>query len=267
MRITKFEHACFVASIGDKKVVVDPGSFTVPLPDSNNVVAVVITHEHADHWTPEHLQRIKDNSPDVRFFGPAGVVGSSIRLRVSPSSRTATRSRSSRSPSSSSARSTPRSTSRSRSSTTSASSSTTPCSTRGDSFTLGPVGVDLLGVPASAPWLKIGEVMDYVLAPEARSAASPPHDMINSVARQPDGRAHASPRQPSRTAASSYHSRSASQSRSSQSPDDHDHARGARAAKSLACSVLGDPARAGRHGRSSCWSLATSATCPRCSRS
>src|ERR1700712_3317153 len=73
MRITKYEHACFVASIADKKLIVDPGSFTVPLPDTNNVVAVVITHEHADHWTPEHLQRILTNSPDGKFFGPAGV--------------------------------------------------------------------------------------------------------------------------------------------------------------------------------------------------
>ena len=73
MRITKYEHACFVASIAEKKLIVDPGSFTVPLPDTNNVVAVVVTHEHADHWTPEHLQRILTNSPEVKFFGPAGV--------------------------------------------------------------------------------------------------------------------------------------------------------------------------------------------------
>ncbi|MEJ1230959.1 MAG: MBL fold metallo-hydrolase [Galbitalea sp.] len=73
MRITKYEHACFVASIGEKKLVVDPGSFTVPLPESTNVVAVVVTHEHGDHWTAEHLHRILENSPDVKFFGPAGV--------------------------------------------------------------------------------------------------------------------------------------------------------------------------------------------------
>ena len=75
MRITKYEHACFVASIADKKLIVDPGSFTVPLPDTNNVVAVVITHEHADHWTPEHLQRILTNSPEVKFtIKPEGLM-------------------------------------------------------------------------------------------------------------------------------------------------------------------------------------------------
>src|ERR1019366_1757350 len=73
MRITKYEHACFVATIAEKKLIDDPGSFTVPLPDTNNVVAVVVTHEHADPWTAEQLQRIKDNIPEVKFFAPAGV--------------------------------------------------------------------------------------------------------------------------------------------------------------------------------------------------
>jgi hypothetical protein len=50
----------------------------------------------------------------------------------------------------------------------------------GDSFTQGPEGVDLLAVPASAPWLKIGEVMDYVLAAKPKRSF-PTHEMINSV--------------------------------------------------------------------------------------
>ncbi len=50
----------------------------------------------------------------------------------------------------------------------------------GDSFTPGPEGVELLAVPASAPWLKIGEVMDYVLASKPKRSF-PTHEMINSV--------------------------------------------------------------------------------------
>jgi L-ascorbate metabolism protein UlaG (beta-lactamase superfamily) len=179
MRITKFEHACFVASIGDKKVVVDPGSFTVPLPDSNNVVAVVVTHEHADHWTPEHLQRIKDNSPDVRFFAPAGVAAAATdfeftvvkegdKIDIDPFTLEFFGEKHAQIHAS------------------------IPLVDNvgvlindsvyypGDSFTLGPVGVDLLGVPASAPWLKIGEVMDFVLAEKPKRSFAT-HDMINSV--------------------------------------------------------------------------------------
>ena len=179
MRITKYEHACFMASIGDKKLIVDPGSFTVPLPDMNNVIAVVITHEHADHWTPEHLERIKQNSPDVKFFGPAGVVAAAADFEI----------------------------------TTVKDGDTIelePFTLKfigekhaqihssipivdnvgilindsvfypGDSFTLGPVGVALLAVPASAPWLKIGEVMDYLAEAKPKKSFAT-HDMINSV--------------------------------------------------------------------------------------
>lgn len=179
MRITKYEHACFVASIGDKKLVVDPGSFTVPLPDTNNVVAVVVTHEHADHWTPEHLQRIKEGSPDVRFFGPAGVAAAATdfeftvvkdgqKIEVEPFTLEFFGEKHAEIHKS------------------------IPLVDNvgvmvndsvyypGDSFTQGPVGVELLAVPASAPWLKIGEVMDYVAeAKPKRSFAT--HDMINSV--------------------------------------------------------------------------------------
>lgn len=49
----------------------------------------------------------------------------------------------------------------------------------GDSFTLPPEGVELLAVPASAPWLKIGEVIDYVLAAKAKRTF-PVHERVNS---------------------------------------------------------------------------------------
>ncbi|HMH58733.1 MAG TPA: MBL fold metallo-hydrolase [Galbitalea sp.] len=179
MRITKYEHACFVASIGDKKLVVDPGSFTVPLPDTNGVVAVVVTHEHGDHWTPEHLQRIQDNSPDVRFFGPAGVAAAATdfeftvvkdgeKITVDPFELEFFGENHAEIHSS------------------------FPIVDNvgvlvngtvfypGDSFTQGPPNVDLLAVPASAPWLKIGEVMDYVLAAKPKRSF-PTHEMVNSV--------------------------------------------------------------------------------------
>ena len=58
MRITKFEHATLTLETDGDKLVIDPGSYTVPLDGLANVVAVVITHEHPDHWTPDHLDRV-----------------------------------------------------------------------------------------------------------------------------------------------------------------------------------------------------------------
>ncbi|WP_420112984.1 MBL fold metallo-hydrolase, partial [Pseudactinotalea sp.] len=55
MKITKHEHACLTIDDHGGTVVIDPGSFSGRLVDLEAVVAVVVTHEHADHWTPEHV--------------------------------------------------------------------------------------------------------------------------------------------------------------------------------------------------------------------
>jgi L-ascorbate metabolism protein UlaG (beta-lactamase superfamily) len=54
MRITKFGHACVRIEHDGTTVVVDPGVFT-ELEAVAGVDAVLITHEHADHYLPEHL--------------------------------------------------------------------------------------------------------------------------------------------------------------------------------------------------------------------
>ena len=72
MKVTKYEHATLLLSIGDDTLVIDPGMFSSAV-DFGNVAAVVITHEHADHWTPEQLGRILDKNPDAVIYGPAGV--------------------------------------------------------------------------------------------------------------------------------------------------------------------------------------------------
>src|SRR5215510_7409058 len=50
MRFTKFGHACVRLEHDGKVVVVDPGMFT-------DAEAVVVTHEHPDHYLPDHLAR------------------------------------------------------------------------------------------------------------------------------------------------------------------------------------------------------------------
>jgi L-ascorbate metabolism protein UlaG (beta-lactamase superfamily) len=56
MRITKFGHACVRLEYDGHVVVVDPGMFTDP-EALDGAGAVVITHEHPDHYLPEHLLR------------------------------------------------------------------------------------------------------------------------------------------------------------------------------------------------------------------
>jgi L-ascorbate metabolism protein UlaG (beta-lactamase superfamily) len=179
VRITKYEHATLQVGVGDDTLVIDPGSF-LSHPDFTDVVAVVITHEHADHWTTEQVRRILDKNPDARVIGPQGVADAATELPVEVvaagdvveagpftleffGGRHAVIHES------------------------------IPVIDNvgvlvndelyyaGDSYTLPEVEVGTLAAPVGAPWLKIGEAMDYVLAVKPKRAFYV-HDLTLSVA-------------------------------------------------------------------------------------
>ncbi|MFL6023299.1 MAG: MBL fold metallo-hydrolase [Marmoricola sp.] len=54
MRIIKHGHACVSLGTGTATIVIDPGMFTAQ-GVLEGADAVLITHEHPDHWTLEHL--------------------------------------------------------------------------------------------------------------------------------------------------------------------------------------------------------------------
>jgi L-ascorbate metabolism protein UlaG (beta-lactamase superfamily) len=182
MRITKLEHAAFVLEKDGAKLVVDPGNFSRRLADPSGVAAVVITHEHADHWDAPHLAALLDANPGVPIYGPQGVKDAASDFSitaVAPGD-----------------------------SVTAGPfelaffggkhaviHSSIPVVDNvgvsvdggavyypGDSFAV-PEGVevDVLAAPSSAPWLKIGEAIDFILAVKPRRAF-PTHEMINSEA-------------------------------------------------------------------------------------
>ena len=181
MRLTKLEHAALVIEDSGAKLYIDPGKFTTPIMESAGAVAIVITHQHDDHWTPEQVRRIVEANPRVRIFGPAGVaaaasdfpvetVAARDKIEVGPfrlrffGGRHAQIHRS------------------------------IPIIDNvgvlvngalyyaGDSFAVPEgVAVEVLAAPAAAPWMKIGEVMDYVTAIAPRRAF-PTHEMLLSQA-------------------------------------------------------------------------------------
>ena len=65
MKIYKYGHACFVAENHGQSLIVDPGDYSLDLVVPDNTVAVVVTHEHADHVSRTLLQKIIDKNPHV----------------------------------------------------------------------------------------------------------------------------------------------------------------------------------------------------------
>ncbi|SDK68099.1 L-ascorbate metabolism protein UlaG, beta-lactamase superfamily [Cryobacterium psychrotolerans] len=181
MKLTKLEHAALTLEVSGKRLFIDPGSFTTALTDTANAAGVVITHEHTDHWTPEQLDRILAMNPDVPIYGPAGVAAAATGYHVTVVGDGDT-------------------------------AEAGPFTLRffgaqhavihesipvvdnvgvlvndefyyaGDAFTI-PEGVQVgtLAVPAGAPWMKISEAMDYVLALKPRRSFTT-HEMVLSRA-------------------------------------------------------------------------------------
>lgn len=183
MRLTKLEHATLLIDHAGARLVIDPGSFTRPVEGSGETVAVVLTHEHADHWTPEHLERVRAASPSLRILGPAGVAAAAegfdvetvadgdivtvgpFELRFFGSRHAVIH-------------------------------SSIPVIDNvgvlvngrvyyaGDSFTV-PQGVDVevLAAPSGAPWLKMAEAMDYVLEIAPRHAFATHEQVLSEAGR------------------------------------------------------------------------------------
>jgi len=73
MDLTKYEHACFTVEKEGKTIVVDPGAFTGDLTTLEDVVAIIITHEHGDHLDPDLLATIIAAHPSAVVMGPPEV--------------------------------------------------------------------------------------------------------------------------------------------------------------------------------------------------
>ena len=180
MKLTKYEHACLVLEKSGDVLVIDPGSFTPPLDDLRGVVAIVITHEHPDHWTPEQLDRILEMNPKATIYAPAGVAAAASTYSITTVADGDSHTAGSFSLAFYGEKH-------------AVIHSSIPVIDNvgvlvddtlwygGDSFTIPPVPVDTLAVPSGAPWLKIAESMDYAIA-IAPKRSFPTHEMTLSVA-------------------------------------------------------------------------------------
>jgi len=74
MKVKKLGHCCFVIEDKGKRVMTDPGSWTVDEQnDEKNIDLILITHEHEDHIHIKSLKKIIENNPDVQIITNKGV--------------------------------------------------------------------------------------------------------------------------------------------------------------------------------------------------
>lgn len=178
MKLTKYDHACFTVQKDNQLVVVDPGNFSPDYLPSNSVVAVIVTHGHADHYDPEQIAAIIDKNPEAVIIGHEDVVskievfktqavavGDKLKIGLFDFEFFG--------------------------GTHAVIHRSVPVVPNlglminellyypGDSLALPGRPVDTLAVPAGAPWLKIGDAMDFLELVKPRFAF-PTHDAVLS---------------------------------------------------------------------------------------
>jgi len=180
-RLTKFGHACVRLALGDDAtVVLDPGVFTDPAAFAG-ADAVLITHEHVDHFAEEAVRAALDAQPALEIWtngsvaATLGALGGRVHAVGDGDSFTV------------------------------AGHEVTvhgelhelihPDVPRvgnigflvggvfhpGDAYTVPGLPVDTLLLPVSAPWLRIREVIDYVREVQPRRAFAVHDAMLSDI--------------------------------------------------------------------------------------
>lgn len=182
MRITKFGHACVRVESGGSVVVLDPGGFT-DREAVQGATAVLVTHEHPDHYDPGHLRatdapvftieavaaKIRSDVPDVAERVTVVTPGSSIDVglpvRVVGEKHAVIHPELPHFDNSGYL----------------LEAEDTKVFHPGDSLTAPGEQIDLLLLPVSAPWLKVSECIDYARDVGAKRSLAI-HDAVYSDA-------------------------------------------------------------------------------------
>lgn len=69
MKIKKLSHCCLVIDVNKKRILIDPGCYSIEQHDKiADVDIVLITHEHPDHLHIESLKALVKRSPDIKVI-------------------------------------------------------------------------------------------------------------------------------------------------------------------------------------------------------
>ncbi len=171
MQLTKFTHACVRLHAGAGTLVIDPGTLSESKAALYGADAVLITHTHADHLDVATVLAAAQTRPQLRVWGPADAGESLSALGdrfsvVVPGDHFSAAGMQVRAVGGQHA--------------AIHSSVTVPPNVGylieeqlyhpGDSLVVPPVPVGTLLIPTSAPWAKLSEMLDFLIAVRAPRA-------------------------------------------------------------------------------------------------
>lgn len=64
MRVTHLGHACLLVETADRRILIDPGSFS-SFVDLRDLDAILVTHNHFDHFDPERVAKLLRSNPSA----------------------------------------------------------------------------------------------------------------------------------------------------------------------------------------------------------
>ena len=75
MQLTKYTHSCVrIEDDNDRRLVIDPGSFSEVAEALEGIDDVLITHQHADHIDVEAIKQVASSNADLKIWGPKDLI-------------------------------------------------------------------------------------------------------------------------------------------------------------------------------------------------
>lgn len=159
MKITRFGHSAVLAETSDKRILIDPGTFSSDDAFAlSDLAAVIVTHQHPDHIDASRMPRLLEANPDAVLLADpqtAGMQEAGGWLENADGKETRVGEVSVRGIGSTHAEITPQLPRVANVGVVVSAPGEPSLFHPGDTYEYAPAGVDVLALPLGAPWAKV----------------------------------------------------------------------------------------------------------------